>query len=327
MAVINRKQNWSAAQSVTLILASIPVLMFLLVVLNLVWWSIPAIREVGLAGLFSTEIGNQYKGVPGNYGLMPALWGTIQLMVLAMAIAFPAALALALLATEYSFWGIDRPIEVVLSLFAGIPPIIYGLFTVFFAITFMRPKLAGEGLSEQYIRSLPGLPAWTAGMLPNNQSTLIGGVFLALLIIPFMAPLILDAIRNVPHSQKEASYALGASRLYTLRRVILPGAASGIIAAVGLGLLKAMGDVIIAVWAIGFIHLGMPSPLWDILEDNAPLTSTAAGLLGDYIFTKDPSGTRAYVSYFAALLLLILAFVILTISSFLQRSMQRRHAR
>jgi phosphate transport system permease protein len=163
-------------------------------------------------------------------------------------------------------------------------------------------------------------------MLPLNGSTLLGGIVLALLIIPFMTPLILDAIRNIPQNQKEASLALGATRWFTLRRIILPSAAPGIIAAVSLGLLKACGDVVISAWTIGFVKdNGLPNPLWDIFERNAPLTSTGAGLVGGLYGAVAQPGPTASAANFAALLLLVFAFAIMGIANLTRKWLSRRY--
>ena len=190
----------------------------------------------------------------------------------------------------------------------------------------IQPKFTGIELTDNLIQTLPGLPTWSAGMLAIDQSTLLGGIFLALLIIPFMAPLILDSIRNVPNEQKDASIALGATRWFTLGRVTLPAAMPGIITAVSLGVLKASGDVVIAAWTIGFVHNGMPNPLWDIFERNAPLDATGAGIVGGFYGGGASVGTNFLVSNFAALLLLVFAFGVLGASVLARIWLNRRYA-
>jgi ABC-type phosphate transport system permease subunit len=310
---------------------AIAVGMFILVVANLAWQGLPAIWQFGFGSLFSTQISTPHSGIyiQGQVGLLPAILGTLLAAAVALVLALPVSLAMAVFASEFRLAGLGRVMEALLALFAGIPPVIYGLLSIFLAQSFMQPKFAGEGLPLDYITSLPGLPKWNAGMLPREQSTLLGGIFLSLLIIPFMAPLMLDAIRGVPQSLKDASLALGATRWYTLRRVTLPAALSGIIAAVSLGVLKATGDVVISAWAIGIVKdNGMPVPLWDILERNAPLTSTGAALLGGLdAASVNGSFSGSPVPYFAALLLLGVAFAILGVAGLLQQHLHRRFTR
>jgi phosphate transport system permease protein len=326
--MLNTTKNWTPIRILLTAIAVIPVILFLLILGNLVWTSREAVFQVGLKNLFSDQISTTLSGkyVPGQYGLLPAIVGTIQVVILSMAMAIPFSLALALAATEFSVSALGRMIELLLSIFSGIPPIIYGLISVFVVQAFIQPKFAGIQLADSLIQTLPGLPPYNAGMLPLNQSTLLGAVFLALLIIPFMSPLILDAIRDVPLPQKEASLALGATRWFTLKRVVLPGALPGIIAAVSLGLLKATGDVVISSWTIGFVKdNGLPNPLWDFFERNAPLTATGAGLVGGLYGAQASPGTNFSVSNFTALLLLVFAFAVLGLANGAKRWLSRRY--
>jgi phosphate transport system permease protein len=322
-----KRNPWSFTHWMMVVLTSTSVFAFFLIIFSLIWFSIPAMTLYGPKILFSTKFSNAFSGTynPGEYGLLPALWGSMMVALLALALGFPVALFMAIFTSEFSLGGIGRWMEVLLAMFAGIPPIIYALLSIFVVRSFILPKFSGQGLPEDYLKSLPGLPAWNAGMLPNEQSTLLGGIFLALLIIPFMAPLMLDAIRSVPQGLKEASYGLGATRWYTLMRVTLPGALSGIVAAISLGLLKTIGDVVISAWTIGYLKDGLPVPLFDVFERVAPLTSTGAGLLnGLRAGGQVAEGGQASVAYFAALMLMVLAFVILGIVNLVQHSLHRR---
>jgi ABC-type phosphate transport system substrate-binding protein/ABC-type phosphate transport system permease subunit len=263
------------------------------------------------------------------FDLLPPIVGTLQMVLLALLVALPISMAIAILASEFSLGGIGRAFEVLLAVFSGIPSIIYGVFTLLISVMFIQPKLAGRGLTEQFVMSMPGLPQ---GLHPdvilprNSMTTLVIGVLLSLLVIPFMAPMILDAIRNVPASLKEASMGLGATRWYTFRRVVLPGALSGIVAAASLGLLKVIGDVII-VYFMGKSSGALPYPIWDFMETNPPLDAFGAGLLGELVYGSDPSGPKGNVSYFVGLLLLLIAFGILWGAGRLQHSLQRRYSK
>jgi phosphate transport system permease protein len=191
-----------------------------------------------------------------------------------------------------------------LGVLGGIPSIIYALMAVVFAQLFVIPKFTGAGIPGDQMPP-PGMYWWTPGGLPYVTSTLLGGIMLSMLIIPFLAPLLDDAIRAVPHSLKEASLSLGVSRWQTLTMVTIPNAMSGIISACGLGSLKAMGDVVIVGMVVGF-ESSLPNPLFDILKSTAPLTSTGAG--------------------FSGLVLLVLAFGILALVAYLQRRYKKRFA-
>ena len=287
-------QNFTRMQLVLMAPLLISVGMFVLIVINLTLASLPAIQQFGITTLlFSTELSTPTHGMsdPTKVGLLPPLWGTVLTILVALPIAFPVALAMSIFSTEFRLGGLGHLMETLLSLFAGIPPVIYGLAAIFFAKEFMQPKFAGAGLTDEIIKSLDGLPQLTTStaaietILPRWQSTLLGGGLLSLLIIPFMAPLILDAIRNVPNGLREGSIALGATRWFTLLRVTLPSAVHGIIAAISLGILKVMGDVVIVAMAVGYARNygdfeGMPVPLWDVMEHIPSLSPVGAALAG-----------------------------------------------
>jgi len=325
--MFSRSKKWSTLRVILFIMAVIPVFAFALVVGDLCWNGAQAVAKVGLGNLFSTQISTIYSGIynPGQFGLLPAVVGTIQVVVVALLLAFPISLAMAVAASEFSLGWSGRLIELLLSVFAGIPPIVYALLSLFVVKSFIQPKFTAVELADSLIKTLPGLPQWSAGMLPIDQSTILGGMFLALLIIPFMAPLILNSIRNVPKEQKEASLALGANHWYTLGRIILPNALPGIITALTLGVLKASGDVVISSWTIGFVHNGLPDPIWDIFERNAPLDSTGAGLVGGFFGAGASAGLNFSVASFAALLLLLFAFAVQVAAGLLRKRLNRRY--
>jgi phosphate transport system permease protein len=290
--------------------------------------ALPAMREVGLPVLFSTKFSNRFSGTwtRGEYGLLPSLWGTVLIACVAMALAFPVSLAMGVFITESPWAWPARVLETIVALFAGIPPILYGFMALLVAKAFMQTNFTGVGLPQEAIQALPGLPPWNPRILPRENSVLLGGVLLALLIIPFIAPLILDALRNVPQSLVEGSLALGANRWLTLRRIIVPSALPGIMSAVTLGILKAVGDVMVVAFAVGMLAESMPAPLWDPFEATTPLTGAAAGLLGGMLdggITAAPPLDRT-VAFFAGLMLLVLAFAILGLASYLQRLVLRR---
>ncbi|MCL0095800.1 ABC transporter permease subunit [Dehalococcoidia bacterium] len=168
------------------------------------------------------------------------------------------------------------------------------------------------------LEDFPGLP-WHLG---GPNSILLGGFVLALLVIPFMAPFIDDALRNVPFELKEASLSLGANRWHTLKKVTLPLALPGIISATAVGALKATGDVMIALLVIGRAVPGLPTPLWDVLEVSAPLTSIGPTL----VRRGDVPVAHAPVAHFAGLLLLVIAFAIMGVATLLQRRLRRRYS-
>jgi phosphate transport system permease protein len=298
--------------------------MLLLVIGDLVKESLPAMSNPGLKEMLSgTDFSGAYTTSRGVYGLVPAIWGTLLVVVIALGIALPASLAVAVFSTEFRAGFLGKGMEAIMGALSGIPPIVYALMSVVFAEAFIRPKFGAPDMARD---ALPN--GLTLGLLPWDQSTLLGGLLLSLVIVPFMAPLICDAIRNVPQGLREASLGLGANRWQTLKRIVIPAASPGIFSAVTLGALKACGDVIIVAWAIGYESL-LPNPLLDLWERTPSLAAVGAGLaggIGQTGGTYCSVGKACSVSYFSGLLLLLLAVAILGAATVLQRRLQRSFA-
>ncbi|MGQ9682753.1 MAG: PstC family ABC transporter permease [Anaerolineae bacterium] len=294
----------------------------------------------GLGHVFSGRLETMGPVDARVFGLVPTLWGTVMVTAIALFLAVPVSLCIGFVCTEFSLGPLSRVLEATVAALAGIPPVFYGLTVLFVVPAFVRPKLAGDVLypvlaqggqpAEEVLRALPGLPQpFKTAVLPYDvlsNSVLLGGMLLALLIIPFMTPLIVDALRSVPRDLREASLGLGANRWYTVRRVILPGALPGLVTAVSLGALKGAGDVMIVLWATGSQAWHLPEPLWDVLERTAPLSATAAALCGGVGEGAGFSQPGSGVGHLAGLLLLLLAFAVLALASLLQDKMRRRFA-
>jgi phosphate transport system permease protein len=278
-------------KGISFLLTAVPVLMLLAVISLTVWQSMPAIKGIGIGEIFSTEFVGKFTASTHVYGMLPAIWGTVMVVILALGIALPASLALAVISSEFRLGVVSRSIRNALTLLSGIPPIVYALLMVVFVELIMKPKFS------------------------LNNNTLLGGLMVALMIIPFMAPLIDDAIKNVPRELKEGSLALGMSRWHTLWHITLPNSMAGIISAISLGSLKAIGDLIIVTFAIGYERPAaapdMTNPLWDILESTPTLTSSAANLAGGFQVRGSCEGYDCAVAYLTALFLLIIAFGIM----------------
>lgn len=327
MEIRKKLENWPSL--VFLILALIPLAMLIFIVVNLVIKSQMAVSQIGFFGygkLFSTEIAGVFSVVATGidyWGLLPGIWGTILVVGVAMLIAVPVSLAIAVFASEFTLGILGKGIRSLLGILGGIPEIIYALFAVAFAQLFIIPKFCGTGIPGNQMPPA-GMWWWKPGSLPFYTSTLLGGIMLALLITPFLAPLFDDAIRDVPHTLKEASLSLGATRWQTLRKVILPHAFPGIFSAASLGILKAMGEVVIVGAVVGF-QTGIPNPLFDILKSTAPLTATGAGFAGGFSQSVN-TPLRDSVSNFTGLLLIVIAFAVLILVTFLQSRFKRRYS-
>jgi ABC-type phosphate transport system permease subunit len=136
-------------------------------------------------------------------------------------------------------------------------------------------------------------------------------------------------MRNIPSAAREASFALGANRRYTLRRVILPLAMPGIVAAIALATLKALGDVLIVALAVGWQAETFPNPIVDVFERTSSLAAEGANLLGNLQQAGAGKGCSTAtpacaVGYFSALVLLLVAAAVVVIATVLEGRLRRR---
>ncbi len=225
-----------------------------------------------------------------KYGIAPLLTGTFMSTLVALSVAVPLGLLVAIYLSEFAGPKTRESIKPTLELLAGVPTVVYG----YFALLFVTPLLQ---------RIIPGLPGF---------NLLSAGIVMGLMIIPYIASLSEDALRAVPRSLREGSLAMGATRLETSFRVVFPAAISGVVGAVILGMSRAVGETMIVVIAGGQLPQIVTSPT----EQGATVTAFIAQVaLGDI-----PFGTLEYQSIFAAgLALLVLTLMFNFIAFALQR--------
>lgn len=171
----------------------------------------------------------------GAFGMIPVLFGTFVISALAMAVAVPTGILSAVYLTEYSGPRFRSVVKPLLEILAGIPTIVYG----FFAVLTVAPIVRNIGLS--------------LGIEASPNSALAAGAVMGVMIIPFISSLSDDAFAAVPRAIREGSFALGATKGETIRKVLLPAALPGIVGGVLLALSRAIGETMIVVMAAGLI--------------------------------------------------------------------------
>jgi len=167
----------------------------------------------------------------GQFGIWPLLYSTIAVSLIAMTVALPVGLATAVYLSEYASERLRSILKPVLEVLAGIPTVVYG----FFALYFMTPLL----------RSIFGTD------MVQVFNVLSAGIVVGILIVPLVSSMSEDALYAVPRSLREASYALGATKLETSLRIVLPAALSGIMAAVVVSISRAIGETMVVAIAAG----------------------------------------------------------------------------
>ncbi len=224
-----------------------------------------------------------------HYGIMVLLSGTLTSSAVALAIAIPLGTIIAIYLSEFAPFKVREVAKPFLELLGGVPTIVYG----YFALLFVTPIL-------QWI--YPGLPGF---------SLLSAGVVMGIMIVPYVSSISEDAMRAVPMSLREGSYAMGAMRYQTAVHVVVPAAFSGIASAYILGISRAVGETMILAVAAGM----QPNLTFNPLEPAATITAYIVQVaLGDL-----PHGSIGYQTIFAAGLTLMLFTLVCNIAGHMLR--------
>lgn len=204
----------------------------------------PAFREFGIGFLFS----DAWSPPKERFGAATAIYGTLVTSVIAMLIAVPVGLGVAVFLTELCWPPLRRPIGVAIELLAGIPSIIYGVWGVYY----FRPVMQ-EYIQPFLIKTLGPLPL--IGVLfqgpPFGYGVLTAGLVLAVMILPFIAAISRDAFETVPAVLKEAAYGVGATTFEVIGNVVLPYTRSGVVGGAMLALGRALGETMAVTFVVG----------------------------------------------------------------------------
>jgi phosphate transport system permease protein len=222
-----------------------------------------------------------------RYGILPLLSGTFLSTMVALCVAAPLGLTAAIYLSEFATPRVRETVKPILELLSGVPTVVFG----FFALLFVTPLLQAT--------ILPNLPGF---------NILSAGIVMGIMIIPYIASLSEDALRAVPQALRDGSLAMGATRLETAIRVVLPAAISGVAAAFVLGISRAVGETMVVAIAAG----QQPNLTLDPTQPAATITAYIVQVaLGDL-----PHGSIAYQTIFAAGLTLMLITLIFNVFAF-----------
>jgi phosphate transport system permease protein len=232
-----------------------------------------------------------------RFGVLPLLTGTLLASSIAMLVALPAGVLIAIYLSEYAATSVRRAVRPILEVLAGVPTVVYG----YFALQFVTPLL------QSFV---PGLAGFNA---------LSPGIVMGIMILPLVSSLSEDAMRSVPNGLREGAYALGSTRMQTSLRVVVPAAFSGISAAVVLAMSRAIGETMIVAIAAG------QQPRLT-LDPRVPVETMTAYIvqvsLGD-----TPAGTIEYRTIFAVgMLLFFSTFILNLISNWLRERFREEYA-
>jgi phosphate transport system permease protein len=192
-------------------------------------------------------VGSDWDPVAEKFGALPLIFGTLVSSAIALAIAVPLSLGVAIYLTEFSPKWLRQPVAFVIELLAAIPSVVYGLWGIFVLVPVLKRVVF------PFLRD-------TLGFLPLFQGTIYGnsmlaaGIILAIMVMPYVMSVSREVLNAVPASQREAAFGLGATRWEAAWTAVVPYARSGIMGAVILGLGRALGETMAVTMLIGNRH-------------------------------------------------------------------------
>lgn len=192
---------------------------------------------------FHFIIGQVWDPVKGEFGALPFIFGTIASSIIAILIATPISVGVAIFLVEQAPKSLARPLAFLVELLAAIPSVVYGLWAIFVLAPLLRVYV------QPVLQSTLGFLPFFRGT-PTGIGMLTGGIILAIMITPIITAVVRDVLEAVPVTQREASLALGATKWETTR-IVLTNASSGIAGAIVLGLGRAVGETMAVTMIIG----------------------------------------------------------------------------
>jgi phosphate transport system permease protein len=223
----------------------------------------------------------------GKYAVVPWVTGTLMVTFIALLVAVPLGLGAAMYLSEYASPRVRKTLKPTVELLAGVPSVVYG----FFALAFVTPTLLQDILNMEV----------------RFTNALSAGLVLGVMVIPTIASLAEDALTAVPQAMRQGSLALGANRMQTTLRVVLPAALSGVAAAIVLGMSRAIGETMIVALAAG----AQKNMSLDPREGMQTMTGFMAQTTGG----ESPVGSVSYNSLFAVGMTLFVITLIINIVS------------
>ncbi|MGI4790303.1 MAG: phosphate ABC transporter permease subunit PstC [Janthinobacterium lividum] len=210
-----------------------------------------------------------------SYHALSFIFGTLYSSLIALVLAVPISIGAAVFLSELAPRWIRTPATFLIELLAAIPSVIYGLWGIFVLIPFLKVAIVGP-IANSRLPHLPIIGALFEGQ-SAGYSMLAAGVLLAIMVIPFITAVTRDILRAIPRSQREGSYALGATQWETIAQVVIPYAKSGIIGAVVLGLGRALGETMAVTMVIGNQAPNTPSGIsFSLLSSGYTMSSVLA---------------------------------------------------
>jgi len=268
------------------------------IIFSLVWGSLPALRTFGVSFLYEEA----WNPVTEKFGAIAPIYGTVVTSFIAMLIAVPVGLFIALFLTELCPMWLRRPIGIAIELLAGIPSIIYGIWGLFIFAPFLQQTV--QPFLITLFGEIPILSTLFAGP-PYGIGVFTAGLILAIMVLPFITSISRDVFEAVPPVLKEAAYGLGCTTWEVARYVVLPYTRVGVIGGIMLGLGRALGETMAVTFVIGNAHRISGSLL-------APGTTISATIANEFTEAVGDLYTSALIAL--GLILFVITFIVLAIA-------------
>jgi phosphate transport system permease protein len=231
-APTTRSRGEGAIRGVLFVAAMLSVVTTLAIIGSLLVQTVAFFGDVRWSDyLFGTKWTPLFRGEQQSFGVIPLVWGTIFLSLIALAVAVPLGLLSAIYLAEYAPSRVRKTVKPILETLAGVPTIVFG----YFALTFFTPEI---------LRGILNIGV-------NQFNALAAGIIMGFLVLPTIASVAEDAMSAVPMALREGAFGMGATKLQVSLRIVFPAALSGIVAALILGASRAVGETVIVLIAGG----------------------------------------------------------------------------
>ncbi|WP_300030243.1 phosphate ABC transporter permease subunit PstC [uncultured Roseobacter sp.] len=285
--------------------ASVAILTTIGIILSLIFNTVEFFRLYPAADFFTLlEWAPSFSGRGGasSLGILPLLWGTIYISIVALLVAVPIGLFSAVYLSEYAsprVRGIAKPL---LEILAGIPTIVYGLFALLTIGPMLMSVFGSDG----------------AGWMGGGRSVMTAGIAMGIMLIPFVSSLSDDIINAVPQSLRDGSYGLGATRSETIRQVVLPAALPGIVGAILLAASRAIGETMIVV-------LGAGAAARLSLNPFEAMTTVTAKIVSQLTGDSDFASPEALVAFALGITLFVLTLCLNIFALYIVRKYREQY--
>ncbi len=303
-----RRRGDRLAGRLFFVFSVIPVALAILILVMLLYKSWPLLKT---HSIWQLVFGQVWRPDEGQFGFWPFIAGTFWVTLTALVLAVPPCVLTAIYLSEYAGRTLRTFMKPLLDLLAAIPSVVYGIWGTIAIVPLIQNKLI------PFIQQHFGNVSFISSQNPTGFGILAGSIVLAIMIVPFIVAVLYEILNNVPMGLKEASLAVGTTKLETVRWVILPRVLPGLVAGIVLGASRALGETMAVLMVVGNVAQVPHS----ILDAAYPLPALIANNYGDMM--SIPLYDSALMTAALILLIIILIFNIAS-TLVLQRVLGKR---